>query len=155
MIAVECYTDEFLVKSMGFSRKQIDHEGGKGKVLEKVKKNPGVIGIIDEDPQSNQPREMAEYTERDAKDTIKLLARKDDPLKRIIQISPYLEHWLLHRARQNHITPKDFDLPDDPQEIHDITHIERQSNFQNFLNELIKSDDEINTLREWLREAIA
>ena len=39
MIVVECSPDEFLVKSMGFGRKMIKHESGKGKVLEKVRKN--------------------------------------------------------------------------------------------------------------------
>lgn len=87
-------------------------------------------------------------------ETIKLLIRKDDRGKRVIQISPYLEHWLLHRAKKNGISVKDFGLPDDPEELHDITHIERNINFQNFLNELIKIDDEIDAIKRWINEAI-
>ena len=55
LIIVECNPDEFLVRLLGFS--QIKHGGGKGKVLEKVKENPGAMGIIDEDPDSNQSKE--------------------------------------------------------------------------------------------------
>jgi len=154
MIVVECYLDEFLVKSLGFFKRLIKHEGGKGEVLSKVRKNRIAIGIVDEDPHSNQPSEMQRYIERETSHTVKLLVRKDDDRKRIIQISPYLEHWLLHRARQNQILPKDFGLPDTPKTMHDVPHIERSRNFQNFLNKLIKVDDEANTLKKWIKEAI-
>ena len=154
MILVECDPDEFLVRSMGFSRRMIKHESGKGNVLRKLKNVQMTIGIIDEDPDSTQPKEMSRYTERESSNTIKLLARNDDPEKKIIQISPYLEHWLIIRARQNQISLKDYDLPDDPIEMHDITHIERNKNFQSFLHELIDKDTEIRTIQSWIKEAI-
>ncbi len=154
MIVVECDPDEFLVKSIGFPGKLIKHESGKGKVLGVVNKKQHAIGIIDEDPDSSQPGEMKKYIEKEAFETIKLLVRKDDDGKRIIQISPYLEQWLLHRAKQNGISVKDFGLPDDPKEMHNITHIERGKNFQNFLNELIKTDDEVKTIKKWIKEFV-
>lgn len=150
MIIVECYLDEFLIKTMGFPRKRIKHEGGKGKVLEKVRKNLEAVGIIDEDPDSNQPGELGQYIEKKANRSIKLLERRDDPGKRIIQISPYLEHWLLERARQNNISPAGFGLPDDPKKLHGLPHVEKSSNFHRFLKELIEIDEEIHTLREWI-----
>jgi len=61
---------------------------------------------------------------------IKKLSIKNYNGKKVIQLSPYLEHWILHRARKNHIYPNDFGLPEDPIEFHDITHIERRINFQ-------------------------
>jgi hypothetical protein len=154
VIIVECYTDEFLVKSMGFPRGQIKHEGGKGKVMEIVKKKGRTVGIIDEDPYSDQPSDLENYIEKETKSTVKLLIRKDDDSKRLTQISPYLEHWLLDRARQNRIAPKDFGLPGDPKELHSIPHVERNRNFHSFLNELIEADDEINTLKKWIVEVI-
>jgi len=51
VIIVECYADEYFVRLLGF--KGIKHEGGKGKVLERVRENPGTIGMIDEDPNSH------------------------------------------------------------------------------------------------------
>jgi hypothetical protein len=154
VIIVECYTDEFLVKCIGFPRREIKHEGGKGKVMEIVKKRGRTVGIIDEDPYSDQPSDLENYTEKETKSTVKLLIRKDDASKRLIQISPYLEHWLLDRARQNRIAPKDFGLPSDPRELHSIPHVEMDRNFHSFLNELIEADDEINTLKKWILEVI-
>lgn len=154
MILVECDPDEFLVKSMGFPRKKIKHESGKGNVLIKLKNDPMTIGMIDEDPHSSQPSEMKRYIEAEKKDTVKLLLRKDNTGKKVIQISPYLEHWLINRAKQNKISLKDYDLPDDPVEMHDITHIERNKNFQSFLDELINKDAEIRTIQKWIKEAI-
>lgn len=154
MILVECDPDEFFVKSMGFSRKKIKHESGKGNVLRKLNKDPMTIGMIDEDPHSSQPSEMKRYIEAEKKDTIKLLVRNDNTGKKVIQISPYLEHWLINRARQNKISLKYYDLPDDPVEMHDITHIERNKNFQDFLHELINKDAEIRTIQSWIKEAI-
>lgn len=155
MIVVECYSDEFLVKSMGFPRKKIKHGGGIGNVVRAVSKKEKGIGIIDEDPHSNQPKEMEKYDEADKNDTIKLLVKKDDNRKRIIQISPYFEPWLINRARQNQISPKDFGLPDDPKEMHDVLHIERNRNYQNFVNKLVEADEEINTIKKWIKEAIS
>jgi hypothetical protein len=154
MIVVECDPDEFLMKSMGFSRKKIKHESGKGDVLRTVRKNQNVIGIIDEDPDSTQPSEIKKFKEKETMRTVKLLVRKDDTEKKLIQISPYLEHWLLDRAKQNQISPNDFGLPEDPKEMHDITHIERNINFQNFLNELIRVDDEIDKMKRWINEVV-
>lgn len=154
MILVECDPDECFVKSMGFSRKKIKHESGKGNVLKKLKTGPMTIGIIDEDPHSTQPSEMDRYRETDKRDSIRLLVRDDNPEKKVIQISPYLEHWLINRAKRNRISLEDYDLPDDPKDMHDITHIERNKNFHEFLNKLINKDDEIKTIRTWISEAI-
>lgn len=154
MILVECDPDEFFVKSMGFPRKKIKHESGKGNVLKKLKNDPMTIGMINEDPHSSQPSEMKRYIESEKKDTVKLLVRNDNTGKKVIQISPYLEHWLINRAKQNQIPLKDYNLPDDPVEMHDITHIERNKNFQNFLNDLIKKDAEIRTIQKCIQKAI-
>lgn len=44
--------------------------------------------------------------------------------------------------------------PDNPKKLHDIPHIERNRIFQKFLNELISRDEEINTIKQWIEEAI-
>lgn len=148
MIIVECYTDEYFVKLLGF--KGIKHEGGKGKVLERVRENPGAIGIIDEDPDSNQPSERYEYIEYERRSTIKLLVKKGDKSKKVIEISPDLEGWILARAKKNQISPKSYGLTDNPHELHS-THMERNKNFRKFLDELVKTDDdEIVSLKKWL-----
>ncbi len=150
MIIVECHTDKFLVELLGF--KGIKHEGGKGKVLERVRENAGAIGIIDEDPNSNQPLDRNEYIEGECRSTIKLLVRKGDKSKKIIELSPDLEAWILARAKKNRVSPKSFGLPDDPHELH-IPHIEKRRNFREFMERLAETDDvEIGALKEWLMQ---
>ncbi len=154
MIVVECDPDEFIVRTLGFAKRLIKHEGGKGTVLGVVRKQGKCIGIIDEDPQTSQPPEMNNYILRDGKKTIKLFMRRNDQSNRIIQISPFLEHWLIIRANHNKISLRDYSLPDNPRKLHDIPHIEKNRNFQKFLDELIRIDEEINTIKQWIEEAI-
>jgi hypothetical protein len=156
MILVECNPDEYLVSNLGFSKKKIKHEGGKGKVVGKLTKMKRAIGIIDEDPDSTQPGELSNYIDREVCGNLKLLQNRDDGDKLIIQISPKLEGWILLRAKYNEISPKDFNLPEDPEKLHSITRIERKDNFQRFLKKLLDSnDDELNKMREWLTKAIS
>ena len=106
MILMECSLDEFLVKTLGYQRKQIKHEGGKGKVLGILRKKDWAIGIIDEDPDTNQPSEINNYVDKDIKGRVKLMENNKNNRKKIIQISPYLEDWLIFRAKQNQISLK-------------------------------------------------
>jgi hypothetical protein len=150
VIIVECYTDEYLVRLLGF--KEIKHEGGKGKVLERVRENSGTIGMIDEDPDSNQPSERQEYIEFERKSTIKLLVKRGDESKKVIEISPDLEGWILVRAKKNRVFPKNYGLPNDPHELHS-PHIEKNKKFREFMDELVKADDdEILSLKKWLTQ---
>jgi hypothetical protein len=148
IIIVECFTDEFLVRLLGFS--QVKHESGKGKVLKSIRNKPGAIGIIDEDPDSDQPKERKEYFEIESGSQIKLLTKRDDESKKVIQICPRLEEWILDRAKQNHVSPRNFGLSNDPNDLH-IPHIERRKNFQKFMKEIIEKDDvEMKMLKKWL-----
>lgn len=151
MIVVECYNDEFLIKILGFSRPK--HEGCKGKVLEKVTKdrNPLVIGIVDEDPDSHQPSSLRDYIQEDSKSSIKLLVSKRDSRRRIVQISPFLEEWILQRARQNKILPSAFDIPNDSHALHSIPNAHKRLNFQKFMKYLVERDAEMAALKEWLQ----
>lgn len=156
MIIVECGPDEFVIGSIvSDPEKQIKHGGGKGNVLKKVRDKQRVVGVIDEDPNSAQPREMSRYVEKDTRETAKLLKREDDEAKSLIQLSPDIEGWLISRAKENNISLEHYGLPDDRREMHDIHHIERNMDFQRFVSELINTgDDEVNAIRRWIREAI-
>lgn len=157
MIFHECNNDEFLIKSLGFSRKQIFHVYNKGEVVKRVGKAVNAIGIIDKDLDRDRPKAMNDYVEvknnRANRDII-LFQKKDDKQKKLIQISPFLEHWLLNRAKRNKIKPKDFNLPDDPQKLHAMTKHERNKKFQKFLEKLIETDTEIQTLKKWIEDAL-
>jgi hypothetical protein len=157
MIVLECNNDEFLIKSLGFPGKRIAHQRCKGEVVKKVSKSSTAIGIIDEDNKINEPREMKNYeqvSENKTNQGIKLFQRKADKQKKLVQISPYLEHWLLNRAKRNKINPKDYNLPKDPKKLHLYPNIGRNKNFQKFLKKLIDTDPEIQTLKKWIEEAL-
>jgi hypothetical protein len=106
--------------------------------------------MIDEDPGKSQPSERYEYIECERRSTIKLLVKKSDKSKKVIELSPDLEGWILARAKKNQVSPKDYGLPDDPQGLRS-PHIEKRKNFRNFMDELVKTDDdEIASLKKWL-----
>ncbi len=129
MIFVECYTDMLLVKGLGVSRKTIAHETGKGNVVNKVKnEKTKAIGIVDEDPGSPNPKDMSNYVEKASEASLKFMCRKGDETKRLVVISPYLEHWLLARARANKIDPANYKVPSDPKELHKIARIDLKPN---------------------------
>jgi len=154
MIFLECNNDELFIKSLGFFLNQISHERCKGEVVKKVHKQSKAIGVIDEDRGTNTPRIMKNYLENESKGSIKLFQEQDNKQKKLVQVSPYLEHWLLNRAKKNGINPKDFNLPDDPKKLHGLVKLEKNENFRAFLNKLIDIDNEIRTLRKWLEEAL-
>ena len=55
---VECYPDGALLRALGVSKKQLRHERCKGEVVKRVRKLACAIGMIDEDPNSAQPRDL-------------------------------------------------------------------------------------------------
>ena len=168
MIIVECEKDQALMFRLSFTPDQIIHAFHKSDVLGRMesrrKSGQKAIGVIDEDPQAGQPACLKEYEEKDSVGSIKLLIRKDDDGKsvicRAIQISPYLEDWLCEIARRCKVPLNKFGLPDRPAKLHGMSlkfekNNKNMQNFQRFLDALReKKDDEINTLRKWIREAI-
>jgi hypothetical protein len=157
VIIVECYKDRALIHRMGFPGDRVIHEFGRSRVLGRVEQKQKAVGIIDRDPLVGEPGCLKEYGEKDAIGKIKLLTRKDNNAKRLVEISPRLEDWLYETARRNKIPPGKFGLPDDPGELHSMSLRLRRNrgNFQRFLIAFNRAnDDEINTFREWIKEAI-
>ncbi len=154
MIIVECHRDQALIYRIGFIPEQVRHAHSKSRALRTLERQDKAIAIVDEDPGSRQSRHLRRYGEKAAKGGIKLLVKEDDDGKRAIQISPRIEDWLYVVARRNRISPERFGLPDHPEQLH-ARSVHGDEGFRRFLIELIrKKDNEINTLREWIREAI-
>lgn len=154
MIVLECNNDELFIKKLGFPAKLISHQRCKGEVVKKVGKISRAIGIIDEDDRTSEPNEMKNYSVNQTGGSITLFQRKNDKKKKLVQVSPYLEHWLLDRAKRNKINPKDYNLPKDPQKLHGKPNLERNKNFDKFIKKLIDTDTEIQTLKKWIEEAL-
>lgn len=157
MIIVECDKDQALMYRMFFTPRQVIHGYSKSDVLWRVEQIQKAIGVIDEDPQSRRPKYLEAYNEKNTSGKIKLLVRKDNNEKWIIQISPRLEDWLCGIAKRNKISPEEFDLPTSPGELHSMSLKpgKNREYFHRFLDALRRTkDNEIVTLRKWIRQAI-
>lgn len=155
MIITECFNDTELVYRIGFSGNQVRHEYGRSRVLGRVEeKQKAVIGIIDEDPGAGQHPNMKEYEfQKEGTKSIRLLKRKDNNTKRLIQICPRLEDWLCLVAKRNKISFPEIGVPDYPEKLHIVKR--GNEDFRRFLVVLNKTnDEEINTFKRWIRDAI-
>jgi hypothetical protein len=152
LVVVECYKDKELMHRLGIPGHQVIHEFGRSRVLGRVRRISGSIGIIDEDPDAGQPRELMEYEQRDMTGSITLLVRRDDDSKRLMRISPRLEDWLYAVARRCKVSPERYGLSADPQALH-VLPLKGDKGFREFLIDLNRaSDDELTKLKEWVRE---
>jgi hypothetical protein len=151
---VECYPDTSLLRALGVSKKQLRHERCKGEVVKRVLKFESAIGLIDEDPQSAQPRDLNNYKQVQAAEGLRLLSRRDDKNKRLVIICPRLENWLIQRARLTGIEPEAYRIPNDPDRLHNIPRYEQKEGFPRFLAELKEQDKGMHLLRRWLLEDV-
>jgi hypothetical protein len=153
-VLVECDADEAVLLALGVPKRQLLHFGGKGEVVKRVLKLDCAIGVIDEDPGSAQPADLANYDEAQAAGGLRLLIRRGSADRKLIVICPRLEDWLIARAISSGIKPQDYDLPSDPHRLHGIPHYEDRQRFHQFLTELAGRDAEgMGLLRQWLHQA--
>jgi hypothetical protein len=121
-------------------------------VLRKAGKNSPVLAFIDDDPDSEQPKELSKYSVTSKGETLKYGIHSDDPNRRIVIVSPYLESWLLIRAKRSGINPKTYDLPDEPKELKSIPHLEKNKEFKQFVDALTEKDTEIAIILKWISD---
>ena len=152
MIIVECNNDQYVLEAFGVGKNKIRHESGKGDVLRIARKNSPVLAFIDEDPDSEQPPELGKYRVTTEGETLKHGIHSEDPNRCIVIVSPYLESWLLIRAKRNYIKPKTYGLPDLQKELKSIPHLERNKGFKQFVGDLIQKDAEIAKIMSWISD---
>jgi len=152
MIIVECNNDQHVLMTLGVQKKTIKHESCKGDVLRKAGKNSPVLAFIDDDPDSEQPRELIRYEIKRMGETLKCGVHLEDPNRRLVIVSPYLENWLLIRARRSGINPKTYGLPDVPRELKSIPHLEKNKGFIQFVEDLKKNDTDFTIILKWIAD---
>ena len=134
-LLLECKPDEVLARVAGVPRRAIVHSPGKGNVSKSLAKNSSVIGLVDEDFGSPEPRTLSEFVELSASHDVKW---KTDQTRnnRLVVVCPKLEDWVIKTARAASLKMADFNLSEDPRELHaDINH--RLLNLERLLNELL------------------
>lgn len=149
-VYVECFPDEVLVCTLGVQRRSIRHAGGKGHVLKRRQQATSGTGLLDEDPQSHQPKALQHYTCTESQETVLLHTHKASPLKRIVVLRPRLEEWLYRRAAVCRLDPKDYGLPQDPQRLKAHLQDQRLQGFAKFLEALRETEREMQCLHRWL-----
>jgi hypothetical protein len=155
VIIVECYRDQALVYRMGFIPDEVRHAHNKSRVLATLEEIQKAIGVVDEDPWAGRSKYLKDYDAKENVGNIKLLIRRGETEKMVIQISPRLEDWLYKVAKRNRISPENFGLPDTPGELHSASPQRDKGSFRRFLIAVNRSkDEEINTFKRWIREAI-
>jgi hypothetical protein len=149
-IAVECYPDEVVLRALGIPKKQLLHQARKGEVFNWLKKNAGAVGMVDEDPDSDQPRDLTSYQQIQASEGLLLFVRHGSSGQRLIVVRPRLEDWLIQRAGVCGIDPRQFQLPGSAKELHAIPRYELKDGFRRFLAELNGSDAGMRLLGQWI-----
>jgi len=150
VIAVECNADVKLVRILGVGKREIRHEGCKGNIFRKLKKEAGGTGLVDKDPGSAQPSELGKYRKVEGGEGIELYTHQDAPNKRVIVLCPRLEEWLYQRAKAVGVKPEDFGLEKDARALHRSGHYEKRKGYVDFINELRKKDVGMKRLEEWV-----
>jgi len=152
MILVECYPDMILLEELGFF--DVKHGRGKGNICNILRKKRNCIGIVDEDPDSPQPRYMQILKER-----ARNLQRHDITIIHdktrsncLIIIRPKLEDWILKTARLAGINVKDYGLPNDPLRLSEIISQKRPPDkFRKLIRDLLNTD-RLQTLKSLIQQ---
>jgi len=148
MIYVECNPDELLVKLLtGVSKREIIHAGNKPEVCKRLKKINGVIGLVDEDPDSVQPGYISGREEEinDYGEGIKVLEERNNKL---IILCPRLEEFILDIAKKEKIDVKKYKLLNNGNDFHNVINV-NLDNFEKLVDDL-KKVKTMKTLRHLL-----
>jgi hypothetical protein len=152
IVLVECYSDTALVRALGVQRRNLLHEFCKGNVMNGLRKAASdAVGVIDADPDSqNPPAELLNYREAENGHGLRLLVHAQEPRKKVIEVSPRLEEWLVGRADVCKIDLAQYGLPQTAREIKRIPRYDKKPGFQRFLQDLLGADAGMKTLKTWL-----
>lgn len=150
-VFVECFADEKLIEFIGVNRKSIVHSQGKGDVINSLLKTSSsiAIGVIDEDPGTNQPVAFRNFIPVSNHPDMVLCEHKNGKNKKLIILKPKLEGWFYKAAKSVDINPTSFNLPNNPTELHKTPHYEKLNKFVDFLASLNNSPH-FRKLRGWL-----
>jgi hypothetical protein len=151
MIAVECFPDEMLVRSMGIPVARITHQKGKGNVVNAVVRGQASVGLIDQDPDSSQPSQLSSFQSVAQEGALALMEHDSANDRRLVVISPRLEEWLIARAVASGVNPRDYGLPQTANDLKRRRY-DRFPKYRAFLDQLGATDGEFKALRSWLAE---
>jgi len=152
---VECNPDVALVETLTSpSRRRNKHAGSKSMVLRRLMRTyENALGIIDEDPDSTQPDDLQRFREIDNLERYQLRILQHNPRNnRLVVIIPRLEEWIIRASSEANINPQDYNLPNNPNQLHEIINI-RENRFRELIRDLMQRSDRVKALQTCLRES--
>jgi hypothetical protein len=154
IVLVECYHDLALVRSLGVQRRHLLHEGSKGNVMNRLREvTLEAAGLIDADPNAGcRPAELSNYHEEEAAQGLRLLVHAREPQKKVVEINPRLEEWLVAHADACGVSLARYSLPQTARAMHRIARCDRMPGFQPFLEALLRADEGMRKLKAWLSQ---
>ncbi len=152
MIFVECNPDTAIVRALvALPQREIVHElKGKFGIAKMMGQRKGLVGLVDEDPGSVQPRYfMTMKVKQDLTGGIRLLS---DEIRnnRLLVVCPYLEAWIAQASKDARLDLSDYSLPRDPASLHKVVNIDLRR-FERVVEDL-KGSQRIETLRDLLKQ---
>jgi hypothetical protein len=157
VLIVECDPDLVLVETLTTpSRKRNKHAGGKSMVIRNLMRTyENSVGMIDEDPASIQPDDLQRFTEtnRLQREQIRI-HHHDQRNNRLIVLCPKLEEWVLGACSEAGIDVRDYNLPNNPNQLHEVINV-RINRFRQLVEDLMKRSDRVRALQTCLRERTA
>lgn len=137
-IHVECDPDEVLVKKIGFTRKQVRHHSGKGKLFNRLQNESNHLAMVDEDSGCN----MSQYEKnlQFLRENHGIKVYQDRQQNKVIVLKIKLEDWIINACKLSNLKPSVFNLPSDPNELHSVIN-SRMSNYGNLLDRLLETEN--------------
>ncbi len=149
-VHVECLPDETLIRSLGISKRMVEHHAGKARVFHRLKTTDGNIGMVDEDPNSVKHPDENKLILKDERFGIKRY--KDQRGNSILILKVKLEDWIIAVCKVAKIDIGKFGLSSNPSELHGMLN-SRLPAFKRLINHLVKQGNEhIIQLKNWLSE---
>jgi hypothetical protein len=152
VIHIECLPDETLLKSLGYSKKELRHHQRKPRVFGDIRNKQGQIALVDEDPGSaRHPYEKQLVKKQESHGVFKFR----DELKgnTVLMLRVKLEDWIIDACKKSSIDIVTFGLPERPNDLHDVIN-NRLPAFQKLLSALTEvKNPSLSQLRNWLNEA--
>jgi hypothetical protein len=136
-IVVECKPDEALIRALGFSKRHIVHQSGKGEVINFLEKNSDSIGMVDEDPGTANAKFFSKFQRvENSKHNIDYYTLPKSATC-IIVIRPFLEEWIWNQSKEDSVDPtKFFSTSKDGRSLHKIIN-QRLPKFEELLSEML------------------
>ena len=130
MILVECKPDRILIKKLfpALSMKAIRCKNGKSEVIKHLSKTnhqeltqySRVLGMVDKDPGKTIIKLFDEFNLIEEYSDFDFKLYKHPNNRLVIELNPRLEEWILSTAKSENIDIRDYDLPEDGNEFHEI-----------------------------------